>query len=136
MHSIGQLSLEYLLLLAAVLAIFAMLLPLLNSVYATSLFGLDSLNARNFASSLQAAIEEMSFQADGSAILVEARPLSNWIVSLAGERLLVSVQGPEESKKQFEVLFPNKAGNYTLSLSSKTLFLLKKQSGKVRLEYH
>ena len=132
----GQLSLEYLLLLAAVLGIFAVLLPLLNNVYAVNLFALDSLNAKRFTLSLQQAIEEMSFQAEGSVTSIEAQPLSSWLISSKAEKLFVAVQGPDSREKLFTVLFPNKVGFKPVSISSKTSFLLLKRSAEITLEYN
>ena len=132
----AQLSLEYLLLLAAVLGLFAVLLPLLNNVYSTSLFALDSLNAKRFCLSLQEAIEEMSFQADGSVNSIEARPLSQWNLSSSGKQLLVAVQGPNLVEKKFSVSFPNQVKISPISINSKTGFLLKKHSAKILLEHN
>ena len=136
MRFIAQLSLEYLLVLAAAFAVFAVFLPLLNGIYAASLFGLDALNAGAFSSALQQSIEEMAFQADGSLSQVEARPLTSWLVSLEGERLLVSVKGPGSREKLFEVFFPNKAGSWSYELKSKKVFFLWKESGNLLLEYN
>jgi len=133
MHFEGQLSLEYLLLLAVVFSAFAFLLPVLNNVFATNLFGLDSVNAKQFSQNLQQAVEEMSFQADGSTKSFEANPFSHWVISSAEEKLFVSVQGPGR-EKVFEVSFPNKI-SVQASLKTKASFLLKKESGKILLEY-
>lgn len=135
MHSSGQLSLEYLLLLAAVLSIFALLLPLLNNVYELSLFGLDSVNAKSFAFALQEAIEELSFQADGAAIYIPAKPLTQWELSCSGKQLLLRVQGPSQRQKSFEVGFPNNLAFGSASIGSETVFRLKKVSGQILLEY-
>ena len=135
MHRSGQLSLEYLLLLAAVLSIFALLLPLLNNVYELSLFGLDSVNAKRFVLSLQEAIDEMSFQADGAAIYIPARPLTQWELSCSGKQLLLRVQGPGQRQKSFEVGFPNNLAFGSASINSETVFRLKKVSGQILLEY-
>jgi len=135
MHCNGQLSLEYLLLLLAVLSIFAVMLPLLNSVYDLSLFGLDCVNAKRFSFSLQEAIEEASFQADGSLVSIEANPLTNWLLSSSGNSLAILVQGPGESKKSFEVIFPNQLHLDNASITSKTSFVLRKNAGQILLEY-
>jgi len=131
----GQLSLEYLLLLLAVLAIFAALLPLLDQTFKASLFGLDSVNAKHFQNDLQHSVNEMDFQANGSKTLLEARPFGKWIVSSSGKTLLIKVQGPE-TEKTFEVFFPNELALESKALSSNAFFSLSKDSGKITFEYN
>ena len=131
----GQLSLEYLLLLLAVLAVFAALLPLLDQTFKASLFGLDSVNAKYFQNKLQHSVNEMDFQADGSKTILEAEPLGQWIVSSSGKILSIKVQGPE-TEKSFEVFFPNKLAIESKTLSDNTSFFLSKVSGKIILEYN
>ena len=129
----GQLSLEYLLLLLAVLAVFAALLPLLDQTFKASLFGLDSVNAKYFQNKLQHSVNEMDFQADGSKTILEAEPLGQWIVSSSGKIFSIKVQGPE-TEKSFEVFFPNKLAIESKVLSDNTSFFLSKVSGKIILE--
>ncbi len=131
----GQLSLEYLLLLLAVLAVFAALLPLLDQTFKASLFGLDSVNAKYFQNKLQHSVNEMDFQANGSKTILEAEPLGQWIVSSSGKILSIKVQGPE-TEKSFEVFFPNKLVIESKALSDNTSFFLSKVSGKIILEYN
>lgn len=131
----AQLSLEYLLLLAAVLCIFAMLLPLLNNVFQLCLFGLDSVNAKRFSNEMQATVSQMSFQADGAAAIVEANPLLPWKISSASEKLLILVQG-KDGNKSFSVSFPNRLEMQDALIEGKKSFFLKKASGKILLEYN
>jgi len=131
----GQLSLEYLLLLLAVLAVFAALLPLLDQTFKVSLFGLDSVNAKYFQHSLQHSVNEMNFQADGSKTILEAKPLGQWIVSSSGKILSIKVQGPE-TEKLFEVFFPNNLTIENKVISDNSFFYLSKDSGKIIFEYN
>ena len=131
----GQLSLEYLLLLLAVLAVFAALLPLLDQTFKVSLFGLDSVNAKYFQNKLQHFVNEMDFQADGSKTILEANPLGQWTVSSSGKTLSIKVHGPE-TEKTFEVFFPNELNLKKQTLSSNAFFSLSKDSGKIILEYN
>jgi len=134
-RGVGQVSLEYLLLLLAVLAIFAALLPLLNSVYGLSLFALDSVNAKHFAFSLENAATEVSFQADGASRSVEARPLSSWRFSSSGNTVEILVHGPS-GEKSFTVIFPNELAPETISFSSEQSFFVRNQNGLVLLEHN
>jgi len=136
MRSFAQLSMEYLLLLAAAFAVFAMLLPLLNNVFELSLFGLDSANAKAFSIHLQGLVEEMSFQGNGSRTILEARPLSSWKLSSSGKTVFISVKGPSQREKTFEVAFPNNVGFSTETISNKTFFVLEKQFGEISFEHN
>lgn len=139
----GQLSLEYLILLAAVLAVFAMLLPLLGSIYSHGLFALDSINAKQFTASLQQHADEMRFQADGAIASFSVLPFTNWGIRSNAEQFFVAVTDPEGKPKEFAVLFPNdvKAPNdvklqpATLEKGKETHFVVQKLSGQILLNY-
>lgn len=126
---------EYLLLLLAVLAVFAALLPLLDQTFNASLFGLDSVNAKRFQKELQHSVNEMDFQADGSKTILKSEPLGEWIVSSSDKILSIKVQGPE-TEKEFEVFFPNKLAIESKVLSDNASFSLSKDLGKIILEYN
>ena len=132
----GQLSLEYLLLLLAVLSVFAVLLPLLNTVFELSLFGLDSVNGKRFSFQMQESLAKMSFQADGSITSIEANPFGKWRIHSKGEELFVAVKGPGEREKLFTILFPNSLQMQETIVEGKTSFLLKKLGGKILLEHN
>lgn len=132
----AQLSLEYLLLLAVSLSIFAMLLPLLNTVYSAALFGLDSANAKAFSQELKESIGELSFQGNGAAIVFEATALAKWKLVSEGNELHIFVVGPEGREKEFVVFFPNKPGLFSKTIEGKASFLLRKESGKILLEHN
>jgi len=132
----GQLSLEYLILLAAALSAFALLLPLLNQTYETGLFALDCANAKSFANCLHQSSEELSMQADGSIKTLEASPVGEWVFSSMGKHLLLEVQGPSHSTKTFQIPFPKQEPAVNFSISQKTRISLSNKGGKVLLEYH
>jgi len=134
MGSVGQVSLEYLLLLACIFSIFAALLPLLAGVFDLCLFGLDVISARDFSSSLEQAVWEVSFQGQGSVYVVKARPVGEWLVHSSGKTLFIEVIGPGHSKV-FPVDFPNDVGFFRKSFSSERVFFVSRVSGKVLLEY-
>lgn len=139
MHSSrGQLSLEYLILLAAVLAVFAMLLPLLGSIYSHGLFALDSINAKQFTASLQQHADEMRFQADGAIASFSVLPFNNWGIRSNAKQFFVAVPDPEGKPKEFAVDFPNEIELQpaTLEKGKETHFVLQKRSGRILLEYN
>ncbi len=133
----GQLSLEYLILLAAVLAVFAMLLPLLGSIYSHGLFALDSINAKQFTASLQQHANEMQFQADGAIASFSVLPFTKWNIHSTAEQFFVTVPDPEGKPKEFAVDFPNEIELQpaTLSKEKETNFVMQKQLGEITLEH-
>lgn len=133
MGSFGQVSLEYLLLLLCIFSIFVLLLPLLSSVFALCVFGLDAANAKNFSVSLEQAVWEASFQGSGSVSVVRARPVGDWVVYSSGRVLFVEVSGPG-SLKVFSVEFPNSLGFFRKSFSGESLFLVRNEHGRVLFE--
>ncbi len=137
MHSSrGQLSLEYLILLAAVLAVFAMLLPLLSSIYSHGLFALDSINAKQFAVSMQQHVDEMQFQADGAIASFSVKPFKVWGIRSDAKQFLVTVPDPEGKPKEFAVNFPNEIELLPATVAKETHFVVQKQSGRILLEYN
>lgn len=135
MHSRGQLSLEYLILLAAALSVFAVLLPLLSQVYEAALFGLDSANAKAFSKNIALSVEEASFQADGALKLLKAEPLGTWVFSSSGSQLSIEVLGPSGRKKAFVIEFPNKLPQNNLEVSGQATLKISKTGGRILLEY-
>lgn len=129
---------EYLILLAAVLAVFAMLLPLLGSIYSHGLFALDSINAKQFAVSLQQHANEMQFQADGAIASISVKPFDNWSIRSNAEQFFVAVTDPEGKPKEFVVDFPNEIELQpaTLGKEKETNFVMQKKLGEITLEYN
>lgn len=130
----GQLSLEYLLVIASALAVFALLLPLLVQVFQAGVFGLDCVNAGRFSNEMRLAVNEMSFQGSGSVKSIEARPLGEWVVSSEGREFSVLVHGPGGREKAFSISFPNNVFVQRETFSASKAFVLKTESGKVLLE--
>ncbi len=132
----GQLSIEYLLLLLAVMAVFAFLLPLLNHVYHLALFGFDSANAGRFVQSVDAAVAQMRFLADGSAKTITAYPSIPWTVYAEGKSFTVVVKDSQlAAEKRFVAPFPNAVRLQPRSFSESRDFLIKKSDSEVLIEY-
>ena len=132
----AQLSLEYLILLAAVLAVFSLLLPLLGQAYHASLFGLDSVNAKQFIQSLESTAQEMRFLADGSAKRIDASPITEWSVSCSGKNLGLTVKSSAlQEEKRFSAQLPNGIQLQPSSFTEPTAFLIRKAGGRVLIEY-
>ncbi|MBN2067423.1 MAG: hypothetical protein JW744_03075 [Candidatus Diapherotrites archaeon] len=131
----GQLSLEYLLLLLAAASVFAAILPLLSGVFSLGVFALDSVQAGQFSSHLQEIVNEMQFQADGSCISLSARPFGKWRFTQEERALLIYALGPDGNEKEFTVSFPNDFAFQEKVLESEAEFVLRRDSGRILLEY-
>jgi len=131
----GQLSLEYLLLLAVSFSILAFMLPLLQGVYSSALHAMDATNAGRFAASLQQGVDELSFLGDGSKISASPSPFTRWAVYSEGKSLVVSVEGGAYgSARAFRVFFPNDVSFGRVEFSERKGFLLEKESGAIYLK--
>ena len=131
----AQASIEFLLLFAAVLFFFSLMLPLLQKSYSLAFFAVDAGNAGQFAKELKLKAEELGFLADGSAFSIEAKPAEKWVLKSDGNKLLLAVENSRlQKEKIFEIGFPNAIDFPETSFEKKTTILLKKENGLVSLE--
>ncbi|GEM_PF-3756895 len=87
----AQISLEFLLIFAALVAFMGLFVPVFHSVLDESLFALDLLRAQHFADSFSTESFDLRVQGAGSFATVPAYPLSEWSVLVSGPRLGVTV---------------------------------------------
>lgn len=126
---------EYLLLLAAILFFFSMMLPMLQKSYALSFFAVDVTNARHFATELQFKANEISFLANGSAFALKARPVESWTIKAEGRELLITIKSSSlQTEKVFTVEFPDALDFPETTLERETVFFLRKKHNIVLLE--
>ncbi len=131
----AQASMEYLLLLAAMLFFFSLLLPLLQKSYALTFFAVDVGNAKNFARELQTKANELSFLSDGSAIALKAKPIESWLIKAEGSELLITVKSSSlQREKVFTAELPNAVFFPETAIEGETVFFLKKEGNTVLLE--
>jgi len=131
----AQISLEFLLLLLAFLACFALLLPFYSSAYNAGIFALDSMNAKRFADSVKNSVEQLRFLGNGSSIEKTANPSLQWKIFSEKNTLFVSVKSASLGKEKiFSVIFPNEISFRETEFDSEKSFLVKKSSGLVSFE--
>jgi hypothetical protein len=136
MESKGQLSLEYLLLLAAFFSVLLLFVPLISEIYHVGIFGLDARNAKTAAFSIQQTLNDFSLLADGSSKSFKLKPLLEWRISFKGQRMVFSVYSAKLNKeKTFSMSFSSKTVNSTKTISKETEMLLIKKSGTVLIKY-
>ena len=132
----GQASIEYLLLLAALLFFFSMLLPVIQKSYALSFFSTDVISAKRFSTTLEARASEFSFLGDGSTTSLTAKPVGEWTLNSTPDSLTLTVKsGSLNATKLFEAKFPNNPNFPRATISTETVFTLRKENGLVLLEY-
>jgi len=131
----AQSSLEFLLVIAAGIMLLLLLLPSMNYAMKAIVFTMDVVSARDFASSLQAEVDQASFLSDGTKKQLIAKPVGEWRVSTRENVLSVSLFLDGEEKKVFQVFFPNTI-SMDLVAKEKTFFVVKKENGKVLIEYY
>ena len=110
----GQLSIEFLLLAAAFLALLGLFVPVSKLLFDQSVFALDVLEASRFADWVEQKSGSLSALNSDGFFSVSVRPLGHWQVELSQDQLLVTV---------FSNSGLSKSLHRTLSLESIPVFL-------------
>lgn len=132
----GQLSLEFLLLMAGFLSILLLFMPLMNQAYNLGIFGIESVNAKNFAESFSQKTGELNFFADNSVMELEANPFAEWIVSVDKNTVSVKIENTELNvEKIFSEDLAVSIDSFSEKISKKTVFVLKKADGKISITH-
>jgi hypothetical protein len=91
----AQVSLEYLLLLAAFFSAFAVLLPVISDSAKNFLYASDVVLAKRISSEVTEQVSLMAFLGDGSAKKFEYFPSKSIVVFSRGNGVVFSAQGKE-----------------------------------------
>ncbi len=94
----AQLSLEFLIVLAAFSTALLLLLPAALSAWHSALFALDSRNAESLAVSLEHSVREFSVLSEGSRKELHFSPIGKWVFSGKESRLEITVHGTGKSR--------------------------------------
>ena len=122
--------------IAVFLAFLAAIAPLLSNAFNIAFFQADVLSAKSFASELEQKADSLRFLGNGSSVLVEAIPYSNWEVFAENSTMFIKIQSPAlEAEKTFSVAFPNKLFFPKTVVSEKSDFVLFKENDEVSVEY-
>ncbi|MBS3057561.1 MAG: hypothetical protein J4415_02930 [Candidatus Diapherotrites archaeon] len=136
LHSRAQLSLEYMLLLAAFFSALLVFMPVIAGLHANAVFASDVQNAQNFMNGLESASEKMLILGSGSQLALTARVLTLWQLNINGTKatLVLTSESAGKSKTfETELAVP-------LELDQKTFtsgfsMLLKNENGKITIAY-
>jgi hypothetical protein len=105
MTSNGQVSLEYMLVFAALASIFFLALPALVGVIDAVFFSLDILHAHSFLSRIEQRINQMQVLGNGSRIHISANPLERWELQSDGEGIQLTAHY-KDANKTFSIPTP------------------------------
>ncbi|MBI5884713.1 hypothetical protein HZB89_01300 [archaeon] len=97
-HSGGQLSLEFLLVLAGFATAFLLLVPLMNASFELGIYSLDVMQARNFLSSLENALQKNALF-DSEAV-VSAKPSLEWVFEAKNSTAFIEVKSGRLGKSK------------------------------------
>ena len=121
----GQLSIEYLLLSAALLAVFAIVLSAAAALFQSALFAVDAKNAVLFSNELEKNIDYLGLLSSGSQIEMDAKPMSEWHIFFSSGRIFVQAENKSFGQKKSASFFP--------ALTPKITAVIVKQNSKVLL---
>lgn len=97
----AQLTLEYLILLGAILSAFAFITPQIAKFYNAAVFAIDSRNAEILAEKIAGNAEKLSMFEESSIESIKAKPNLKWKLSIEGNKInvLVESKGMEKEKE-------------------------------------
>ena len=119
----GQLSIEYLIIIAAFLSALLAVSPFINTTLYLAEFAQDVQNAKLFCNEISAAIEKISLLSDGSEFGISSRIIEEWNISVLDGKVKITV----ESKKL------EKTKSVEAAVSKQLQFVEKFPSGDVKL---
>ncbi|GEM_PF-2495012 len=126
----AQLSLEYLLLLAAFFSVLLLMLPLIQRAYALALFGFDARQAESFSRDFAQKARQLSILSENSVLSIEIQPLQEWQISASGKKLVVSFGSKQLGKtKTIETELFADFALFEKTASGKTVLVLEKKGG-------
>lgn len=133
--SSGQISLEFLILLAAFLSMLALFVPILNNAYELGKFGLESINAKNFSQNFRQKIEQLSILGNNSKFEIEANPSTEWKINSSGKKFFIKLGNNFlNEEKVFSEELPIEIDFPSESIFEKTVFVLKKIDGNISIK--
>lgn len=133
----GQLSLEYLLLVSALLSTLALMVPYAFSLYQQALFATDVRNAKAFLLELSFSLSDLQVFENNSKTVVHASPLNFWSLSISQGKAVLSVESKEVGKtKTLESEIPFQNLEFQASFSTGFSLMLEKNQGSILIKHY
>ncbi len=130
----GQISLEYLLVLAAALSITLFLLAPLKAAYLTSLFVLDAKNASSFLDELESSAEQLCILGEGTTRTLRGEPITKWRLENNSPEISLTLESEElEETKTLtaELCLPTE--NFSISAEEKFSISLERKNSLISI---
>ena len=128
----GQLSLEFLILLAAFFSVLLLFLPSIAKLHSSSMLALEKKKAVSFAEDLVQAISELQFLSDGSKKLIEINAYLEWQIGIGEKEISIEFSDSDKKISVNEIL-PIELNPAIFSCSGKCLFSIQKQNGSITI---
>ncbi len=130
----GQLSIEYILLLAVSLAILCILFASYSYLYKAGVYANDVLNAKNFSISFSSFCQTSSLAGDGTKTELLANVLENWVIRNKDKKVLIIVKSKTNKEKEFFFdCAPGFVSSFDFNLSESKHLILEKKKGKIEI---
>jgi uncharacterized protein (UPF0333 family) len=137
----GQLSLEFLIILAAFFSILLLVLPFLIQAYDLAELGLNRKTAEIFLSEVKGKTSQLNLLSDGSCFELKVTPIQPWEIEFDNNNLKVFFVNQtidplsvELMTGEFELRDLNDSFISSLEVSEATVFELRKEKGIVVLD--
>ena len=131
----GQLTLEYLILLAAILSAFAFIIPQITKFYNAAIFAMDSKNSEIFAEKIVKEAEKLSVFEQASLESIKAKPNLKWKLSIKGKKISILVESASlEKQKEISKEAKTEIEEFEAEYSKELQLSLKKENGKITVQ--
>ena len=133
MHA--QISLEYMIVLAALFSVILVFIPMISETYEAGLFAVDVLNAKTFSNNFSNSLSELNFFSDGAKKRFEINPLNTWEIECKNRVLKITITNSENSnEKVITHTIPDNI-TCTLTISEKTKITIEKKYSKISIKH-
>ncbi len=133
----GQISIEFLILIAAFLSSMLLLVPIANKTYNIGIFGIESAKAKNFAEQFKQKIDEMNFLGNSSRIEITANPSTKWNITINPDGIRIKIKNDYlEEEKTIETKFENEMEFRKIekTIEKNEIFAVGKNNGIIYIE--
>ena len=124
----AQVSLEYLILLAAFFSFFGLMLPVIIGVTQNIVFSSDDLLAKRISEEIQEQVGLFEYLGDGSEKVFEYVPASKIILYSSGSEIVI-----DSTRKQFKVICSSPQSIQKQEFSNKFFLKIQKEQNSVRV---
>lgn len=132
----AQLSIEYLMLFAFMLALLLLVSNSIDNIYNNALLSIDTKNAELFAQKMKNSISALELYGEGSQIKLSAKILTSWKVDIKNTVLEIEVQNKKLQKsKKIRATLSAETNAVHNNFSESLTFIIRKEQQKISIEY-